>query len=229
MYHRIVPVAQAGDSLRSLVVPPATFAAQLSELAAAGWRTITLSGLADDLEAGVRPPPRTFVITIDDGWADGYTYALPILLEHGFVATYFVIAGRIDWPDFLSVDELRALVAAGDEIGDHTMDHVGLGGGSASRLTYEIDAAAATIASVTGRWPATLAYPSGHYSSAAEAIIEACGMKMAVVEGDGTSESWATRFATPRVKVYPGTSPGTLLEWVEHPWKPDPSSSGPSG
>jgi peptidoglycan/xylan/chitin deacetylase (PgdA/CDA1 family) len=223
MYHRIVPLAQAGDSNRSLVVPPTRFAAQLSELAAAGWRTITLSGLADDLEAGVRPPPRTFVITIDDGWADGYTYALPILRQHGFVATYFVIAGRIDWPDFLSADELRALVAAGDEIGDHTMDHVSLGGGSASRLTYEVDAAAATIASVTGFWPATLAYPGGHYSSAAEAIIEACGMKMAVIEGDGTWESWATRFAIPRVKVYPGTSPATLLEWVEHPWKPAPA------
>jgi len=40
----------------------------------------------------VRPPDKTFVITIDDGWDDGYTYALPILQSHGFVATYFVIA-----------------------------------------------------------------------------------------------------------------------------------------
>ena len=220
MYHRIVPLSEAGNSIRSLVVPPATFDAQLSALEAAGWHTITVSALADDLEAGIRPAPRTFVITIDDGWYDGYTYALPILQKHGFVATYYVIAGRINEPDFLSVDQLRALVAADNEIGDHTMDHVSLGGGTDARLTYEIDGAAATIALATGRWPETLAYPSGHFSSAAISIIQACGMKMAVIEGDGTYESWATRFTTPRVKVYPGTSPATLLSWAEHPWLP---------
>ena len=71
----------------------------------------------------MKPPAKTFVITIDDGWDDGYTYALPILQSHGFVATYFVIAGRIDRPGFLTSAHLQALVAAGDEIGDHTMDH----------------------------------------------------------------------------------------------------------
>jgi peptidoglycan/xylan/chitin deacetylase (PgdA/CDA1 family) len=220
MYHRIVPVSEAANSLSSLVVPPATFDAQLNGLETAGWHTITVSALADDLEAGTRPAPQTFVITIDDGWYDGYTYALPILTKHGFDATYYVIASRINWGNFLSVDQLRELVAAGNEVGDHTMDHVSLGGGTDARLTYEIDGAAATIASATGRWPETLAYPSGHFSSAAISIIQACGMKMAVIEGDGTYESWATRFTTPRVKVYPGTSPAAVLSWVEHPWLP---------
>jgi peptidoglycan/xylan/chitin deacetylase (PgdA/CDA1 family) len=118
---------------------------------------------------------------------------------------------------------LRAIVAGGNEIGDHTMDHASLAGGSESALTYEIDAGAATIASVTGRWPETLAYPSGHFNARAEAAVQACtGMKMAVIEGNGTWETWATKFATPRVKVYPGTSPATLLQWVEYPWIPAP-------
>ena len=101
MYHRIVPFAQDGGSLPGLVVPPVTFAAQLDALEKAGWHTITMATLANDLQAHIKPPAKTFVITIDDGWADGYTYALPILQSHGFVATYFVIAGRIDKPDFL--------------------------------------------------------------------------------------------------------------------------------
>ena len=53
-------------------------------LAAAGWHTITMATLANDLQANVKPPERTFAITIDDGWDDGYTYALPILAQHGF-------------------------------------------------------------------------------------------------------------------------------------------------
>ena len=49
MYHRIVPSAEAGDSIPGLVVPPDTFAAQLDALEAAGWHTITMATLANDL------------------------------------------------------------------------------------------------------------------------------------------------------------------------------------
>jgi peptidoglycan/xylan/chitin deacetylase (PgdA/CDA1 family) len=236
MYHRIVPLAEAGDSIPDLVVPPQTFAAQLDALAGAGWHTITMATLANDLQAHVRPPAKTFVITMDDGWDDGYTYALPILQQHGFVATYFVIASRIDVPSFLSSAHLRALVAAGDEIGDHTMDHVNLTAQSDAKLTYEIDAAAARIAQVTGYWPESLAYPSGHEDTRVVAAVAACGdLRIAVIEGhlvvegqaaaqgSGASpapaptmlfqayETWAARFVVPRIRVTPGTTPAALL------------------
>jgi len=238
MYHRIVPIALAGDSLRGLVVPPETFAAQLDALAGAGWRTITMATLANDLQARRRPPARTFVITIDDGWDDGYTYALPILQKHGFVATYFVIAGRIDLPSFLSSAHLQALVAAGDEIGDHTMDHVSLPSQKPPQLTYEIDAAAARIAQVTGRWPESLAYPSGGVDNEVVAAVAACQeLRVAVIEerlvtekpettgkpgasqSPGTvataapevSETWTDRFVVPRLRVSPTTMPANLV------------------
>jgi peptidoglycan/xylan/chitin deacetylase (PgdA/CDA1 family) len=236
MYHRIVPVALAGDSIPDLVVPPQTFAAQLDALDAEGWHTITMATLANDLQARIKPPSKTFVITIDDGWDDGYTYALPILQQHGFVATYFVIASRIDVSSFLSSAHLRALVAAGDEIGDHTMDHVNLTAQSPAKLTYEIDAAAARIAQVTGYWPESLAYPSGHEDSRVLAAVAACqGLRIAVIEGhlvvqgpaapqqSGASpapaptamlqayETWAFRFVIPRIRVTPGTTPAALL------------------
>jgi peptidoglycan/xylan/chitin deacetylase (PgdA/CDA1 family) len=239
LYHRIVPRALAGDSLPGLVVPPQTFAAQLDALEGAGWYTITMATLANDLAARVTPPAKTFVITIDDGWDDGYTYALPILQQHGFVATYFVIAGRIDDPSFLSSAHLRALVAAGDEIGDHTMDHVNLTSQSAARLSYEIDAAASRIAQVTGYWPESLAYPSGYEDTRVVAAVAACPeLRIAVIDKSlvvtepgaapkpGASpahpvtttlqayETWADHFVIPRIKVRPGTTPAELLAWL---------------
>ena len=75
MYHRVAPADQIGLSLPGLVVSPELFAAQLEALVTAGWRSITAAQLAADLAAGVRPPPRTFVITFDDGRSDGYTEA----------------------------------------------------------------------------------------------------------------------------------------------------------
>jgi peptidoglycan/xylan/chitin deacetylase (PgdA/CDA1 family) len=236
MYHRIVSFADAGSSNRGLVVPPSTFAAQLTGMQAAGWHTITMATLANDLQAHVKPPPKTFVITIDDGWYDGYTYAFPILQSHGFVATYFVIAGRIDKPDFLSSADLQALVAAGDEIGDHTMDHYRLAVRPAASLKYEIDAAAARIAQVTGYWPESLAYPYGSVNAHAEAGVAACGeLRIAVLEGPltivmpsaapkpGASlaprrtedieayETWAARFEVPRLRVTSSTTAAGLL------------------
>lgn len=229
MYHRIVPIAEAGDSLRGLVVPPATFAAQLDALASAGWHTITLAALANDVQAHVKPEARTFVITIDDGWDDGYKYALPILGKHGFVATYFVIAGRIDRPGFLSSLQLQALVVSGDEIGDHTMDHIGLARLASSKLAYEIDAGAARIAQATGRWPESFAYPSGVFDARAVAAVGACqSLRIAVIEesvqppkpaASATPpaavpvalETWINRFVVPRIRVSPTTTAAKLL------------------
>jgi peptidoglycan/xylan/chitin deacetylase (PgdA/CDA1 family) len=227
MYHRIVPFAEAGDSNRGLVVPPDTFAAQLTGLQRAGWHTITMATLANDLQARKKLPAKTFVITIDDGWYDGYTYALPILQSHGFVATYFVIAGRIDRAGFLSSAQLQALVAAGDEIGDHTMDHYRLAVRPAASLTYEIDAAAARIAQVTGYWPESLAYPYGSVNAHAEAGVAACGeLRIAALEGPLTIvrsgpapktedveayETWADRFQVPRLRVTSSTTAKGLL------------------
>ena len=240
-YHRIVPFAEAGNSLHGLVVPPETFSAQLDGLKAAGWQTITTAAVANDLQAGVKPPPKTFAITIDDGWGDGYTYALPVLTSHGVVATYFVIPGRIDQSGFLTSAELRALASAGDEIGDHTMSHFNLAGGSAATRQYQVDAAAARIAQITGHWPESLAYPFGGENAQAVAAVAACGeLRIALIEGPvppqkpsatepGASkkpsasptprptempvpnETWANRFTIPRIRVGPGTTSGELL------------------
>ncbi len=246
-YHRIVPFAEAGNSLHGLVVPPDVFSAQLDGLAAAGWQTITTATLANDLEAGLKPPPKSFAITIDDGWDDGYSYAFPVLKAHGFVATYFVIAGRVDQPGFLTSGELRALASAGDEIGDHTMSHADLSVGSAATRAYQVDAAAARIAQITGRWPESLAYPFGHENAQTVAVVAACRqLRIGLIEGPvppqkpaavGTSaagapgagekssaspsprpavmpvpsETWANRFAIPRIRVGPGTTAAQLL------------------
>jgi peptidoglycan/xylan/chitin deacetylase (PgdA/CDA1 family) len=208
MYHRIVPTAEAGNSIPGLVVSPQTFSAQLDSLQAGGWHTITMAGLAGYMQAHIKPPSKTFVITIDDGWDDGYKYALPILVKHGFVATYFVIASRIDATDFLSSADLLALVTAGDEIGDHTMNHVELAHQTAKTLQYEIDTAEARIAQVTGVWPASLAYPSGSEDAAAAEGVAACGeLRTAVIEGPPSPASSPTPTRTPGHSAGPSATP----------------------
>jgi peptidoglycan/xylan/chitin deacetylase (PgdA/CDA1 family) len=206
MYHLVATRAEAGDARPSLVVAPRSFAAQMAALRARGWRTITAADLATDVREGVVPPARTFVITFDDGHEDGYSEAFPILRAEGFVATFFVITHRIGRPGYLTANQLAEMEAAGMEIGDHTVHHVALAAASPSTAAAEIAGAAATIASVVGSPPSTLAYPYGSHDPGAEAIVGRLGLAMAFTEVAGCRESYATRLAIPRIRVTPATT-----------------------
>ncbi len=212
MYHRIVPPAEAGDSLPSMVTAPDLFRAQLRELHGAGWRTITLEQLARAMRSGAPVPPRTFAITIDDGWNDGYTHAFPMMRDYGYNATFFVITSRIGVGDFLSKRQLLALQAAGNEIGNHTMTHVKLTTLDFDHAAAEIDGASTALARIIGHRPVSLSYPkSGVEPWVVAAAGQCAGIQIAVTTFAGPTESWRTRLETPRVRTDDTTSGAALL------------------
>ena len=214
-YHRIATESEARGSLPGLVVSPAEFEAQMVALRAAGWRTITLGELANDLAAKRSPPARTLVITIDDGWFDGYLHAFPILEGQGFVATFFAISSRIGSTSFLSAAEMRDLVAAGNEIGNHTDDHRNLLDLDSAAIRKDVETASERLAAATGVRPRSFSYPRGGVSARVVAAVAECrGIEVAVSERRTIGETWAGRFDVPRLDVGPGVSPGTLLAWL---------------
>ena len=211
-YHRIIPISEAGGSLPGLVMPPENFSAQLDALKAAGWHTITLGTLGDDLIAHRSPGGRSFVISIDDGWNDSYNYALPILQKHGNVATFFVISSRIGGAGFLSASQIQALRAAGNEIGNHSVSHVSLPYQTVANMKYQVNTASDQIAAVTGVRPKSFAYPMGGINNAAMAAVAACpGMEIAVTEYRAIGETDVGRFDAPRLEIGPYVSPQSLL------------------
>jgi peptidoglycan/xylan/chitin deacetylase (PgdA/CDA1 family) len=212
MYHRVVPTVEAGNSAPDLVVSPATFSAQLRALRDAGWQSITMATLEDDMATDETIPARTFVITFDDGWSDGYEYAFPIMREYGFVGTYFVIGSRIDQKDFLSTTEMQALEAAGNEIGNHTENHVSLSSVTMSHVRQEVEDASAAIARAVGHRPVSLAYPMGGVSAGvAQVLSQTPDIKVAVMTQPSGPESWFARYYMPRVRVHPNTNPEKLV------------------
>lgn len=62
---------------------------------AATYRVMTLKEAVGHMEQGVLPP-RSLVITFDDGYADNAEVALPILQRYGAPATFFVSTGFLD-------------------------------------------------------------------------------------------------------------------------------------
>jgi len=215
MYHRVSDRVDAGDSLPSLVVDPDLFDRQMAALHAAGWHTVTFRKLALDMVAGRPERPRTFVITFDDGYRDGFLHAAPVLERYGFVATFFVITGRVGDAGYLRAADLCRLTAMGDEIANHTVHHVGLPQVGPARAAAEISGAGASIRGWTGVAPVTMAYPYGSWSAGVADDLLRDGYLAAVTNVEGAYESFATRYVIPRLRVGPGTVPASLLGQLE--------------
>jgi peptidoglycan/xylan/chitin deacetylase (PgdA/CDA1 family) len=104
-YHRVL---DRYDPMIDWGLDRAGFDAQLRVLAA-NFNVLRLDEALERL-AKASLPPRAVALTFDDGYADNFTNALPILQRHGlsatfFVATAFLNGGRM-WNDTL-IEALR--------------------------------------------------------------------------------------------------------------------------
>ncbi len=216
-YHGIA-TASPRDDLFRLLIPPDQFVDQLELLLGSGFKFITLADLVDKLDGG-RPPPGYAVVTFDDGLRDNYTTALPILRRYDIPATVYVavgfIGGSSPWiapgpaAEMLSEDEVRALAAAGWEIGAHTMTHPDLSQLDYDRCLSEIEGSRDALARMTGARIETFAYPFGHYGPAAVAATRDAGLRAALTIGSG---SWAPFTLTRAMISARDPLPVTLLK-----------------
>ena len=228
MYHRIAPVSERGRDLADLVLDPRVFDAQLAALQVHGWRTITSGQLAQAVIANDELPARTFLITLDDGREDGYTHAFPLLQKHGFVATFFVITGRVDKPRYLTWTELREMQAAGMEIGNHTVSHLDETRYTRSRTDRQVSGAQDAIKRNLGVPAVSFAYPSGRTPANLVASVMASGLEVAYTTVRGADETAATAYSWPRVRVHPTTTAAGIL-WLVKPYagRTSPESGRP--
>ena len=94
------------------------FDAHLAAIAAAGCRAVRAPDwLAAPAEA------RPLFITFDDGGLGAYEHIADALEAHGWRGHFFVTAGRVDTPTFLSGAQMRSLRDRGHIIGAHSFSH----------------------------------------------------------------------------------------------------------
>jgi len=104
-YHRVGP----GSS--RMTVSSARFAQQLEWLAGNGYTVVEMRRLAGFLEGRQALPPRSVVISFDDGYESVYRHAFPLLKKHRMPATLFLYTdfvgtggNALSWPQ---VQEMR--------------------------------------------------------------------------------------------------------------------------
>lgn len=85
----------------SIAVSPDLFAEHCETLAKNGWRGVSLREAENYLLHGEDLPPKSCLITFDDGYLDNSVYAWPILQKYGHSGTIFAVSGRIGTDDIL--------------------------------------------------------------------------------------------------------------------------------
>ncbi len=163
------------DSSGSVVsVAPEDFAQQMACLSERGIRGTSLSEAIAFRDRTSVWPERVVVLTFDDGFANFYESAMPVLARYGFTATVFIISGhmggRNDWGSrteslgvrpILSWQQAAELARSGMEIGSHTRTHRDLRRCSAAQVEQEMKVSSADIEQHLGLRPESFAYPYG--------------------------------------------------------------------
>jgi peptidoglycan/xylan/chitin deacetylase (PgdA/CDA1 family) len=93
MYHRVVP--HRSKAAPPDTVSPARFRAQLEGLLERNFEFTRLADVVAARERNEQLPPRSVVVTFDDGFANVHEHALPVLADLNIPATVFVVTSFI--------------------------------------------------------------------------------------------------------------------------------------
>jgi len=214
LYHKIGRPPR-GARVAGQYVSPGLFRRHLAYLKAHEYESISLL----EVVRPARPlPPRPVVITFDDGYRCVYEHAFPALVERGYGATVFLVAGALGgtntWEQdaeepLLGLSELEEMRAGGIEFGSHTLTHPHLTALSSKEAAREIAESRARLEEALGCRCLSFAYPYGEWNErvrelVAEAGYEAaCTTRRAAARRGPASRpaGWDDPLALPRINI----------------------------
>ncbi|MFN0114152.1 MAG: polysaccharide deacetylase family protein [Paracoccaceae bacterium] len=206
MYHSI------SDRGGPTAIAPDIFAMQIKVLAASGVPVLTMDDAAEGLAGQATLPPRSVVITFDDGFQDFADTAWPILKSRGFRPLVYLPTGFVGraegWKGIaapprplMSWPAIRALAAEGVLFGGHTVSHPDLTALSDEVLAAELTVSQRQIEDRLGRRVRHFAPPYGLTTPATRARIAkvyatSCGTVL------GSAAPGANPHNLPRIEMF---------------------------
>ncbi|HWB60507.1 MAG TPA: polysaccharide deacetylase family protein, partial [Chthoniobacteraceae bacterium] len=216
VYHKIAP-CPANAVRRGLYASPELFARQLAELRAAGFSSATMGEacIAEDNRE------KRIVLSFDDGFQNVLQHAPAPLAKNGFRAIQFLLPGRLGgWNEWdaplgeareklMDAAQVRDWLAAGHEIGAHSMTHPDLTKIPVAQAREEIFASRKSLEDRFGVAVGHFCYPYGHSNETVRALVAEAGYCTACTTQRGVNTRgtppleiarWTARRASPRPK-----------------------------
>ena len=209
LYHKIGD-PPPGARVPGQYVSAKLFRKHLAYLAERGYGSVSLAHLT---EPERRLPPKPIVITFDDGYQCLRRDAFPVLREHGFTATVFVVVEGIGGVNFwetaagdveeamLTTHQIREMQAAGIEFGSHTLTHPHLTALSLEEAAREIGQSRLRLEDLLGRDCSAFAYPYGNWSPEVRALVAEAGYRVACTTRRAAARAADDRLALPRINI----------------------------
>lgn len=206
MYH-MVSEHRPGAKFNKLRVKPHHFEWQVRWLKDNGWYFAVMSELAEPEQL----PSKTVFLTFDDGFADNYHQAHPVLQKYSARATLYLVVDRFDrdWSTAkkahhnsgelmrepkLSDDQVDEMLASGCwELGGHTLTHANLARLNEAQKLAEIKGCREQLAARFGVSVSSFAYPFGIYDKADVALTAQAGFTSAVTTVEGINRDLRRR------------------------------------
>ena len=200
MYHGVGDRSPKSDPYH-LFVAQDRIRRQLTTLLDHGWTPLPLDAyLSGDT------PPRSVLLTFDDGYRGMVDEGLPLLRELGVPATVFVLTGLIGdrsrWmpkmpaEPLVSAEDIQEMVRSGLDVECHGWDHSSLVAADEETLQRNVTEAARVLGGLTGRRPRAFAYPYGEHDEKARQVVAKAGFAVAF-----STHTAAGPYAVPRVDV----------------------------
>lgn len=200
MYHRVDVDRPADRVGRELTVSPGQFEEQLAYLKAHGISAISVADMEHRLRLG-QSLDRTVVLTFDDGYADQFVYAVPLLRRYGDSATFYIITGNVGRRRHLSWPQLESMVAQHMDIAAHGVQHYDLSLMSPAQQAMQIDDSVRELRQRLRVPIDSYAYPSGRFNSMTPEIVRQANVPLAVTTDSRYVIPPETPFELPRVRV----------------------------
>ena len=206
---------QIQNKSTSLSIPLADFDAQMRYLSSQGYISITPEELYSGLSGELELPKKPVLITFDDGYADNYTNAFPILKYYGMRATIFIIPAFVGvYQNYLTWDEILEMQDAGISFESHTMHHYKLEELPDDEIRSELLNSKLALEEHLGQPVEFLAYPTGTYNLHIAGIAKEVGYKGAFTIKYGNVDMGSNFFALERVPIF-NTAGHTMKNFYE--------------
>jgi len=210
MLHRVTSQPNTEPSLRPYDITPSFLESCVVDKLRKGYRFVSMDDIYDVLHTHTKAN-RLICVTLDDGYKDNYTEALPVFQKYNIPFTIYVATGYVDGSvpckrgdsaPLMSIEEVRRISRDSlCTIGAHTVSHCRLGNLTALDQKKEIASSIQILEAWIGKKVAHFAPPYGSFNETTIDVLKNCGIKTSVMAWGGAVRMGDSIWSIPRVII----------------------------
>ncbi|CCW40100.1 polysaccharide deacetylase family protein [Streptococcus agalactiae] len=215
MYHAVHVMDPSEAASANLIVAPDTFESHIKRLKKEGYYFLSPEEAYRTLNENALPAKKVIWITFDDGNADFYTKAYPILKKYKVKATNNIITGFVQEgrESNLNVQQMLEMKQNGMSFQGHTVTHPNLSLLTPELQTQEMTLSKQYLDQQLSQQTISIAYPYGRYNPTTLDIASQY-YKLGLTTNEGVATKDNGLLSLNRVRILPTTSDDDLIKTI---------------